>query len=229
MLQAYRAKPMKQPHKVIHMIDADPEYENDIERIRDLLVYTIAGHDTSSNAIAFALYELAKNSNEQTKLRNILQKCASDDEAYRCPELKYVMRETLRLRPPVAIGIARVCGQEFVFERKYNGKPVQITIPRGFPCLTSFYAIQRDENVFANPDTFDPSRWASPSEEMNKALLPFAIGPRNCQGQALANAEISVVLSKLCRKYEFGIIEEGRAATIVFYKPVGTILSVKAV
>jgi len=226
MLQAYRKKSNKQPHKIIHMIDADSEYISDAERISDMIVYTIAGFDTTASAIASALLELARHPKEQIKLRESLRKCVSDEEARHCSELKNVARETLRMHPPIAIGTIRVPSRDLVAENT-DEKATKTLIPAESICLTSYYAIQRNIKVFANPESFVPDRWDNPSNEMIKSFMAFSLGRRSCQGQALAVAEMHEVLSKLCRKYEFGVIEEGEHQNLVLYKPVGTILSVR--
>jgi len=227
ILQAYREKSVKQPHKLIHMINEDPEYDTDTERVRDMVMYAIGGFDTTSNAIAFALLELARYPEEQTRLRKALQKCETDEEARYSPALKYVARETLRLHPP-AFGSVRVCSRDYIFENYHDDKAATKTlVPKGAVCITHSYAIQRDGMVFKDPDCFDPARWVSPSDDMMKSLFTFSLGRRNCQGQALAYAELHEIISKLCRKYEFGIVKEGEAQTMVLSKPVGTILSAK--
>ena len=86
----------QQPHKLIHMINEDPDYADDSERIRDMVIYIVGGFDTTSNAIAFALLELSRHPEEQTKLRKELQNYESDEEARHCPALKFVVKETLR-------------------------------------------------------------------------------------------------------------------------------------
>ena len=93
----------------------------------------------------------------------------------------------------------------------------------------SYYGIQRNAKVYKDPNTFLPERWENPSEEMNRCLLTFSAGSRGCQGQPLANAELHEVLAKLIQKYEFGIVEKGEPASLVLFKPMGTILSVSKV
>ena len=224
MATAYRKKDVKdkQPHKIIHLILEDEEYANDAERFRDMIGYVIAGFDTTANTIAFALRELAKTPKEQSKLREALQQCRSDEERRNCPQLKRVIREIFRMYPAAAFGSVRELGKDLVL-------PTKEVIPSGSWVNTAYYAIQRTAEVFENPDTFLPSRWETPTKAQMMSMLTFSYGRRNCQGQALANAEVTEVLAKLCGTYEFDIVEEGEATNIVLFKPVGTILSARKV
>jgi len=233
MLNSYRSKvaknpSLRQPHKLIDMMMNDSEYENEIERVRDMIAYVIAGFDTTANTLSFALFELGRHPEEQRKLRSALQKFETEEEAKACPELKHVIRETLRLRPAASIGSVRVLGNDIKIEVKSDDEKNEtqnIILQSGCGVITCFFTIQRDAKVFKDPDTFMPSRWDDPSDDMNKSVLTFSLGKRNCQGQALAYAEITEILLKLCRDYEINIVDEGKATNAVLYRPVGTILS----
>lgn len=227
MLDSYRAKiaadsRQRQPHKIIDLIVHDDEYANDGERIRDCIAFVIAGFDTTANTLAFAFRELARNKHEQTKLRQALLQCKTDDEARNCPELKHVVRETLRMYPAAATGSLRQVGNSIGVADNSA-----YTIPQGSVVIAPYYAIQRNENVYKNADSFHPSRWATADPTMMRSFMTFSVGRRNCQGQALANAELNEVLAKLIRNYEYNIVEEGEAQNVILFKPDGTILSVK--
>jgi cytochrome P450 len=241
MLNEYRLKGEneKQPHKIIHMMIHDDEYKSDVERVCDLMVFAIAGFDTTANTLSFTLMELAKCKEEQTKLREALRNYSvtkGEEEGRNCPELKNVVRETLRMYPAVATGVLREVTGDITLpttnsNRSDNSNSSDNSsnkvLPSGSLVITSFYAIQRDGNVFENPNVFNPARWENPTKDQTMSLLTFSYGMRNCLGQRLANAEMNEVLAKLCSTYEFSVIEEGEAQNVVLYKPVGTILSAK--
>mmetsp|Transcript_4054 Transcript_4054/g.2394 ORF Transcript_4054/g.2394 Transcript_4054/m.2394 type:complete len:215 (-) Transcript_4054:107-751(-) len=210
------------------MMMNDSEYENEIERVRDMIAYVIAGFDTTANTLSFALLELGRHPEEQRKLRSALQKFETEEEAKACPELKHVIREILRLRPAISLGSVKLLGNDIKIGVKGDdekNKTQNIILPKGSGAITCFFTIQRDAKVFEDPDAFIPSRWDDPSDDMNKSVLTFSLGKRNCQGQALAYAEITEILLKLCRDYEINIVDEGKATNAVLYRPVGTILS----
>jgi cytochrome P450 len=217
----------------------------DVERVCDLMVFAIAGFDTTANTLSFTLLELAKCKEEQTKLSEALRNYSltkGEEEARNCPELKNVVRETLRMYPAVAIGVIREVTGDITLPTTISNNMDNSNIsdnsnssdnssnevlPSGSLVITCFYAIQRDSNVFENPNVFNPARWENPTKDQTMSLLTFSYGMRNCLGQRLANAEMNEVLAKLCSTYEFSTVDEGEAQNVVLYKPVGTILSAK--
>lgn len=63
----------------------------------------------------------------------------------------------------------------------------------------------RDENLFPDPDTFDPDRFLGRNNIPSGAWRPFEKGPRSCIGQGLALIEIKLALVVLCRKFDFAL------------------------
>ena len=224
-----KADPANSNHKnsLVHLIASDSEYESDDERARDILVFFFAGFDTTAHSIAWTLLELARNPNEQTKLRDALQHWFQDDskgeDARNCPQVKYVTKESLRLHPPAPLGGYRILGEEMKLPHK------NMTIPKGTMCGVAIYTLMRHESVFENPDAYIPSRWEHPSEASMKAYMPFLVGRRNCIGQALANAELTGVIATLCANYEFEIAKEGTSHFAVTLQPLGSRLKVKRI
>ncbi|CAJ1939199.1 unnamed protein product [Cylindrotheca closterium] len=213
---------------LVHLIASDSEYESDDERARDILVFFFAGFDTTAHSIAWTLLELARNPKEQTKLRDALKLWHEDGDSKRvdarnCPQVKYVTKESLRLHPPAPIGGYRILGEDMKVPHK------DMTIPKGTVCGVAIYTLMRHESVFENPDSYVPSRWENPSEASMKSYMPFLVGRRNCIGQALANAELTGVVAKLCAKYEFEIAKDGASHFSVTMQPLGSRLKVKRI
>ena len=80
----------------------------------------------------------------------------------------------------------------------------------------------RNHNIFYDADKFDPSRWENPTDEMQKAFLPFAVGKRNCQGQALANLELNTFVGRLLQSYRLEVVDEGEPHYMVSLRPKGS-------
>lgn len=86
--------------------------------------------------------------------------------------------ETLRKYPPATF-LMRQSTSNYTFDdtKKCN-------IPKGQPVWIPIYAIQRDPNIYPNPDVFDPERFKMEVVQTRNAMfyLPFGGGPRNCIG-----------------------------------------------
>jgi len=70
----------------------------------------------------------------------------------------------------------------------------------------SNYAMHRDEKMFPEPTSFDPTRWIDAAPEViqqrERSLVPFSRGNRMCIGQNLAMCEIYVTLGTLFRRFD---------------------------
>mmetsp|Transcript_12919 Transcript_12919/g.21938 ORF Transcript_12919/g.21938 Transcript_12919/m.21938 type:complete len:480 (-) Transcript_12919:384-1823(-) len=217
ILRQYRDSEHPSHNTVLHAIATNDEYKSDAEHIGDIIVYLSAGYDSTSAAVGWTLLELAKNPDIQTWLRKELQKVSSKEERVQCPALMHVVRESMRLNPPSGVGSVRVTAQDISLQ---DGT----WMPAGSTCMTCVYVIQRDGDIFERPDEFLPSRWKNPTPAMQKSWIVFSAGRRNCQGQALANAELHVVLASLVADYEWTVVKEGRRELYATMKTVGTVL-----
>jgi cytochrome P450 len=192
---------------IISCMEKSTNYENDTHRIADIVMLLLSGHDTTAYTLAWILLELARNPHELKFLRDALRG-NNDDLAQQM--LKDILREGMRLRP-VSPGIGvRMIGKDFYLKDK------AIVIPKGsyimFPSMIlTRYGVEHAEE-------FRPARW---TEHPDRTFLPFSTGKRNCVGQALALAEITWVLSRLCAKYDFKVEDEGKAEFSSTLKCVG--------
>ncbi len=169
--------------------------------IRDqLLTLIIAGHDTSTALLAWALYALASHPEVQAQARDEVDRVLGTGapDFAQVSELRYldqVIDETLRLYPPIHLG-SRIAAQALEFQ----GYP----IPAGQRVLYSIYLTQRDPRWWQNPTTFDPERFTPEQARQRPAytFLPFGGGARNCIGTAFAQVEAKVVLARILQKFE---------------------------
>lgn len=225
MLEQYRAKESKRSYTIIDRIISDNDYKNDAERIRDMVAFVIAEFDTTANTLSFCLRELAMNKDEQIKLRKAIRATGKDSGGSVSSAVRNAVKETLRMYPAAAAGSFRQLGKDLKIES--NDKKEAMVIPEKSLVLLPYYVMQRNGQVFKGPDTFNPSRWMNPTPEMTRGYMTFSSGKRNCQGQALAYAEMHEVITRLICDYEFDIIEAGEAENMVLYKPIGTLLSAR--
>ncbi|MDX8033095.1 cytochrome P450 [Lentzea sp. BCCO 10_0856] len=150
---------------------------SDLE-VRDQVVTLIAaGYETTSGAMAWAVFNLLRH--------NGVWERAQEDDDY----LANVVNETLRLYPPAVVS-ARVAAQPFEFAGK--------KIKQGTFLLYSPYVTHRLAEVWPDPLRFDPDRWErkpAPHE-----FLPFGGGPHRCIGAGLATTELTVMLKSLLQR-----------------------------
>ena len=161
----------------------------------------IAGHDTSTAMLAWAIYLLSQHPHVmavlQAEVDDVLRDQAPSDQ--HLPELRYldqVVRETLRLYPPIHVG-NRIAVRDLDFDG--------YLIPEGTRVMYSIYLTQRHPDYWTDPDCFNPDRFASGWERAITpySYLPFGGGPRNCIGMAFAQVEVKMVLARLVQQFEF--------------------------
>jgi cytochrome P450 len=133
----------------------------------------IAGHETTVNLIANAILAM---------LRHPWQWAALGSDPSRAA---VVIEETLRYDPPVQL-IGRVAAEQMTIG--------DVTVPKGDVMMLLLAAAQRDPDVVARPDEFDPDREAI-------RHLAFGHGPHFCLGAPLARLEASVALSALTSRF----------------------------
>ncbi|KAJ1518978.1 hypothetical protein ONE63_011432 [Megalurothrips usitatus] len=175
-----------------------------------VMAMQVAGSETSAKTIMFALWEMARAPRVQDKLRQeVLQAVGQDrerqltyEDVHDMPYLDTVFKETLRLWP-VLPWLDRVCSQDY----KIPG--TDVTVEKDSFVLIPAYSIQRDPNVFHDPDTFLPERFAPEnSAAMDKAaFLSFGFGPRACIGSRFADMTVKTALADVVRNFRVSLCD----------------------
>ncbi|KAI8147891.1 cytochrome P450 [Fennellomyces sp. T-0311] len=199
------------------MIEAENEGNgtiSDDELLSNLCIFFIAGHETSANALSYAAYYLAVNPDIQNKAREeatrllgtnsedilpTLQQCRN------MPYLNAIIKETLRISPPVINVVARAA----THDTELGG----LFIPKGTRFSVDVYEMQHNPTVWKDPEVFRPERFLPGGEaEENSKLglpwVPFGSGARQCIGMNYALDEQRVLLSMLLRKYTWSLPED---------------------
>lgn len=169
--------------------------------IRDqLLTMLIAGHDTSTALLAWALYLLGAHPDAMARARAEVdavlgRRMPAIEHAAQLPYLDRVVKETLRLYPPIHLGTRTAA-----MDLEFNG----YRIPAGARVLYSIYLTHRDPRYWPDPDRFDPERFAPESSKARApyTYVPFGGGPRICIGFAFAEAEVKIVLARLLQQFK---------------------------
>lgn len=160
--------------------------------IRDqMLTMLIAGHDTSTALLAWTFALLGQHPEIHRQVVNEIDKT---NDVERVPLLDNVIKESLRLYPPIHIGNRRIA-QEMDFDGN--------KIPKDERLFYSIYLTHHDENVWENADSFCPERFSNGKKPAGLSYVPFGGGPRVCIGAAFGQVEARVVLSRLLRNFKF--------------------------
>ncbi|XP_055852787.1 cytochrome P450 6a8-like [Episyrphus balteatus] len=173
-------------------------------------VFFLAGFETSSTTMGFALYELALNQVVQDRLRAEINEQYSKhggkftyDAMNEMHYMEMVMKETLRKYSVVTNLIRRPINDYPTSDPKY-------IIPKRTMVLIPADAIHRDPDIYPDPEKFDPERFSP--EELQKrhpiTWLPFGDGPRNCIGLRFGKMQTYIGLSILLRHFKFHYSEK---------------------
>ena len=173
-----------------------------------LLAVMFAGHHTSG--VTFAWTGILLNQHrqhlpgllaEQARILGDRRNLGLDD-LRAMDGLERVVKETLRLYPPIILVMRRVM-REF----QYNN----YDIPAGTMIMASPAAAHRIHDVFADPDRFDPDRFGPGREEDKKhpmGWIAFGAGRHRCMGIVFAQLQLRAIWSVLLRDFEFELVEK---------------------
>ncbi|KAK2765509.1 hypothetical protein FQN54_008363 [Arachnomyces sp. PD_36] len=175
-------------------------------------ILIVAGSETIATFLSGCTFYILKHREVYDKLVEVIRSTFRTEaditfsNLQTLPYLDAVVNETLRLYPPVAIGLPRkvpeggavLCGHY---------------IPEGKAVSLSQYATYRSENNFYDPNSFLPERWlADPDPKFKNdnrnALQPFSFGPRNCIGRNLANSELRTILARVLWNFDLELCAE---------------------
>ncbi len=170
--------------------------------IRDqMLTMIIAGHDTSTGLLAWAMYMLGADGQAAQRLYAEVERVLGDSAPTmeHLAQLKYLDRfidETLRLYPPAHLG-SRIAAQDLAHEGYLIRKGERVTY--------SIYVTHRMAAYWQKPAEFDPDRFLE--KPVPYSFLPFGGGARNCIGAAFAQVEAKVILARLVQRYRFTLLQ----------------------
>ncbi len=172
-----------------------------VDELRDnLLTFIVAGHETTALTLAWSLYlcafDPAIQEAARAEARAVLgERAATSADIANLALTRRIVDEALRLYPPAAF-LARtaqkadtLCGRE---------------VRAGDTIILPIYALHRHHALWANPDQFDPARFAAAPARF--AYLPFGDGPRICIGASFALQEAVIILATLLARFRYSLI-----------------------
>eukprot|EP01018_Ginkgo_biloba_P016325 Gb_33309 [translate_table: standard] len=174
------------------------------EIIDNILIVMTAGHDTSSILLTHLVRLLAMNPSiydkiEQEQKEIIEGKQAGEpltwDDIQKMKYMWRVAQETLRITPPVFGGFRKT-----VKDTEYGG----YAIPKDWQLFWVASATHMKEDIFAESEKFDPSRFDSQASSIPPyTFIAFGAGPRICPGYDFAKLEIVLVMHHLVTTYKW--------------------------
>jgi sterol 14-demethylase len=174
--------------------------------ITGILISTMfAGHHTSAGTAAWTLVELLRSPAGTKPVLEELEAIYADgrEVSYQAlreiPRLENAVKEALRLHPPL-IWLPRTALVDFEYEDR--------VVPAGTIVAVSTALSHLDPDCFAEPERFDPDRFAPPREEDLAhpwAYLPFGGGRHRCLGASFALMQQKAVFSVLLRRFDFAL------------------------
>ncbi|MFG2122869.1 cytochrome P450 [Streptomyces sp. NPDC048710] len=170
---------------------------------KQVITFLVAGHETTSGALSFALYYLARHPEVAARARAEVDRVWGDtpepgyDQVAKLRYVRRVLDESLRLWP-TAPGYAREARQDTVLAG-------ELPMRRGAWALVLLPMLHRDPEVWGeDPERFDPDRFdaAAVRARPPHTFKPFGTGARACIGRQFALHEATLVLGLLLRRYE---------------------------
>lgn len=167
-----------------------------VDEVVDHMIFLLlAAHDTTTSTLTVMLWELAQHPEWQERLA--AEAALLDgapvtlDNHRRLADTEVVMKEALRLSPPVPLsprGVLRDC--------EIDGRP----IPAGTMITAASLALHRHPDWWTNPHRFDPERFSpgrAEDAQHSHLYVPFGGGAHLCIGNHLAELMTKVVISRL--------------------------------
>jgi cytochrome P450 len=183
--------------------DAENSHDrmSDAEVADQVLIFLLAGHDTTASTLACLLVELARAPEWQQTVQDELKRVlagrpATANDMASLPWTVRTVREAMRLYPA-----AHSIGRSNTNDEVLNG----YRIPTGSAIVVSPWTVHRSPKIWDNPEAFDPRRFDTPAGQFpgghKYAWFPFGAGPHACIGMQLAMLETPIVLATILQNY----------------------------
>ncbi|XP_057792636.1 salviol synthase-like [Salvia miltiorrhiza] len=190
------------------LLDVLLKYHQDeltMDNIKSVILDMIgAGSDTSSTLMEWAMSELLKNPRILERAQQEVRK-VFDEEGYvnesRIPQLKYlklVVKETLRMHPPVPLLLPRLCRETCEIDG--------YEIPAETKIIVNAWAVNRDPKYWEDPDCFQPERFMENLVDYKGnhfEYIPFGAGRRICPGITFGMANVELPLAMFLYHFDW--------------------------
>lgn len=192
---------------------AGGEHFTDEELVDEVLSIFIAGTETTGTALTWALHLAARHPEVAAKLHaevtatvGTREPTAADLDRLTWP--KAIVQEALRLYPP-AWALRRVLDEP----TEIGG----VLLPAGARMIVSAYVTHRHQEVWADPERFDPGRWLTGSAQADRrprfSYFPFGSGAHQCMGNLFALLEGELILTRIAQRFHLSSPGDQRPRT----------------
>lgn len=174
--------------------------------VRDQLkAFMFAGYDTTASSLIYSMYLVAAHPETQVQIATESRRVPgrSYESLKKSVLVQSTYKEALRLYPS-----AYFLPRQTVEDTVLGG----VRVPRGSQVFLSVRHIQRHPDYFQDPNSFMADRFLTELKHPF-SFIPFGGGPRICIGAALAKLEATLVLQRLCERYEMQAV--GREAPAI--------------
>ena len=190
---------------LMHTEDADTGERMTDAQLRDEVVtMLLAGHETTANALSWALYLLGQHPQITARIRDEFTRVVGDGvpDARQTRALEYterVVKETLRLYPSAWMIDRRPIEDDVI-----DG----VRVRAGSLVAVSPWITHHDPRLWDDPMTFDPDRFLPEREKERPryAYFPFGGGPRMCIGQPFSMMESVLILGSIAHRYDVSLV-----------------------
>jgi cytochrome P450 len=178
------------------------EWMSDEDLIGQVTIAFAASYETTANAMTWTLFLLAQHPQVARDLLDELGAVFGGapptlETLARAPLLEAVVKESLRILPPVPYTI-RVA--------RYRQTPIgPYVMLRGDRVILSHYVTHHLPELYANPERFDPQRWLSLKRGPYE-YLPFSAGPRLCIGYSFAMQALRLSTAMILQRFRFSVL-----------------------
>ncbi|KAM7471459.1 hypothetical protein LguiA_009642 [Lonicera macranthoides] len=177
-----------------------------------LLNLFIAGTDTSSSTVEWAIAELVRHPKILAKAKEELDtvvgpnRLVTETDLAQLTYLQAIIKETFRLHPSTPLSLPRMSAESC----EING----YHIPKGSTLLVNVWAIARDPEAWSDPLEFRPERFLPGGEKPNAdvrgndfEVIPFGSGRRICAGMSLGLRMVQLMTATLVHAFNLELPE----------------------
>ncbi|XP_004232064.1 geraniol 8-hydroxylase-like [Solanum lycopersicum] len=163
----------------------------------------VAGTDTTSSTLEWAMVEVMRKpyimNKARSELADVIGKGTIIEEVdiARLPYLQCIVKETLRMHPPVPFLIRKV---------DQDVEACGYFVPKDSQVLVNVWSIGRDPATWEDPLTFKPERFWNLKMGvlgLDFELIPFGAGRRICPGLTMATTILSTMLGSLLNSFDW--------------------------